>query len=189
MNLLNFLNRQIVQTQKVTLAYIMFVMISLSLISVSAGPGKKIDKTLTMSVTETIHFPLTVLLFDEYGRPYIPYTTTATAQARHLGKSSLASVGRYYVGPFGPESVDSVGELVAANGDVIPFDYAEDLLNAEDNDGVLVLSGGSGRFENAEGFLRWDAGMETETMNSVDEAGAPILIIINRGTMSGILRY
>lgn len=183
------LNLLFTQIQKVKTTGILAALITASILPVFAGPGKVVEKTLSMEVTETIQFPLTILLFDEAGSPYIPFTTTATAKARHLGKSNFSSVGRYYLGPFGPAYVTSVGELTAASGDVIPFDFAEDLLNTAENDGVLILSGGTGRFEKAVGFLQWDVGMETEGMQTVDESGAPILLIINQGTMSGIIKY
>lgn len=134
--------------------------------------------------SQTVIMDTNQVLTDDIG-VYVPFTMEMDQRSAHLGRTTTTGEGKLYINEnFEVISVTASGTDVAANGDKLTWDWVTEDNSLGLGSGVGTWTGGTGRFENASGELRWDAWNEV-----VGEPVDGIITIHTTGVQSGTLTF
>jgi hypothetical protein len=132
---------------------ILAMVLGLVLMTMPAAGADSASRPFTGSAVGSLTFP-TGTECENYGGANVRTDGHATGTASHLGQTIVTT---RHCTPEGPELTGGKMMMVAANGDLLYLDY-EGVNSPPDPDtGILVsatdfvITGGSGRFEGAQG--------------------------------------
>jgi hypothetical protein len=133
-----------------------------------AGDGHTpLDRPFMIHSDATVVADWTQQSVDADGRPFVPWTMTAS-QLTTEGWSTNKGSGVIYLDTFVSEGSGISTEL---NGDTITWDSLEEVGTQH---GTVTFTGGTGQFENASGEFTFDYTILTSELN---EDGNPVKIV------------
>lgn len=144
-------------TKKITIAFLALALCAI-LLPTTVSAKKLVERPMRLSGSGVLL--MTSLNPDWTGA----WTGSESGQATHLGRYTLEEEGTFYFTETGGSVWVGEGTCTAANGDYFTFDVTIICGGAGEESGLMTITGGWGRFEDATGSV--------DLMSVTDATGA-----------------